>query len=239
MTSRVFVQSGLRRSGTHLFTNWLIQSVPEIFHRNNMTRPKDFQEGATGDGYRYYRGGKPIKPVKGLKDIVLAFEDKGRDDVAKVVSRIPICDRVPVEFFYIVRSFPNVMASRLKAAHRSATFGKFCPVTPKIADIWHETATMYLQQQTLDCRVFLYDTFVKSRAYRDHCAKIIGIACVDVDMDRVAETSGGSSFTKTKMKGTEMPVHSRVDQLKDYNLELPKWVMEHPSWALSEKIFKA
>lgn len=237
MTSRVFVQSGLRRSGTHLFTNWLIQSVPEIFHRNNMTRPKDFQEGAAGDGYRYYRGGKPIKPVKGLKDIVLAFEDKGRDDVAKVVNRIPICDRVPVEFFYIVRSFPNVMASRLKAAHRSKTFGKFCPITPKIADIWHEFGTMYLQQQTVSCRVFLYDEFVKSRAYRDQCARTLGIACVDVDMDRVAETSGGSSFTKTKMKGTEMPVHNRVDQLKEYDLALPQWVVNHPSWDLSRKIF--
>ena len=238
MAKRIFVQSGLRRSGTHLFTNWLVQSVPEIFHRNNVTRPKDFQEGATGDGYRYYRGGLPIKPVKGLKDIVLAFEDKGRDEVAKVVGRIYACDSTPVEFFYVVRSFPNVMASRVKAAHRSKTFGKFCPVTPAIADIWHETASMYLREQTVSCRVFLYDEFVKSRPYRDQCARTLGIACVDVDMDRVAETSGGSSFTKTKMKGTAMPVHSRVDQLAEHGLELPEWVKDHPSWALSEKIFK-
>lgn len=215
---------GLKRSGNHAITNWIIkQKTGKVFYINDV--------GVNENPYREkyesllrlqeYRGRQRWEPeVQGnfrLKDcLIYSYEDYSLDRVTN-----PVFERKHDLYFgksgerydlLILRDPFNCLASRIKSNMLSVKDKK-----KTFIDLWLDYAkeylgeTQYLKHNKI---VINYNSWVDDLDYRRQIASQLKLEFSDAGFDEVKHQGGGSSFDGMQFTGqaNKMNVHNRWQQ---------------------------
>lgn len=218
---QIYVQYGMKRSGNHAISSWLIPKL-EVAYVNNAAPLSKIQRGAIampdlGDYRRWYRGRKAmawLRPVPSR--ILVSIEDFPLSLGAFRQGSGTVTD------ILILRSAENLFSSRIKKA-----FKVDMPAYPRAMGrqmqgriaLWKAHATAFLDPalRSKDAVAIYFDAWVADPVYRAAICARLGIAAGDDDnRDQVTRHGGGSSFHGTEFDGRagEMDVTRRAEMLK-------------------------
>ncbi|MEZ5492637.1 MAG: hypothetical protein R3F50_20330 [Gammaproteobacteria bacterium] len=225
---RLIVQYGMKRSGNHAITNWLLPKLNAIYF-NNIVPMEDIIRGrktvpdldrfASWFAHRQRDDSnslqtlyKDISPM--FKPVYVSLEDFPLNLSAFAVNN-------PVNIL-IIRSFENMMSSRIHKAFKTnmaAYPREMSPVLESIVNTWKNHARSYLDANEPSAgRVAIYfDRWTQDPIYREAICNRLGLASDDVGINQVSQTGGGSSFDGTKFDGDaeKMDIARRKDCLAE------------------------
>lgn len=215
--TRVLRVFGLRRSGNHVFINWLFsQQRGEVSFYNNVDL--DTLDGRVPDKVNLGLGDETIK--------IYSFEDRNLDVAArrKWIKQTPqLLD------FIVVRSTENLFASRIKAGMIRPTYFSGMSI-PELA---HQYLSYAINPESYErkFRVVLipviYDEFVRSEDYRRQIAERASFEYTSIDLSVVDTKYGrGSSFAPgSKSAPSPQAVTNRWRALESHPL-FRKWMSQ-------------
>ena len=215
---RVILVNGMRRSGNHPIISWIVSHFPSAIHFNNVSmrtkpmwkRPTSvqcFTDGAKFSG-KDNRAAIEAQDLSPFSAVIISTEDKTPAQADEILDKhFPDLDEW--ESIVILRSFYNTYVSRDQQYKKIMK-----KPTPMFADnycldrcvsVWPALADKSLEENQI-----LFDKWVESPKYRRQASKRLGLGKNPIfDMDHVPSAGGGSSFSGTKEKGTEMDVNGR------------------------------
>jgi len=223
--------TGLGRSGNHPIIHWIMAHYKEEFlHLNGlMYRSKDARIRKSN---RIFRDGKEIRgkvleeylgKVLGTKEepdnVLFSCENQSIPNSQETYNKY--FDEEPMRIV-ILRSYKNVMASRLKKYNDTGPQGKGWFKTDKVArEIWCNHARQILI--TSPWFVIKYDLWCTSENYRRSLERKLNLKKnVDGDLDFIPLDGGGSSFDRRKgQSGLEL---ARKANKRHLEITLPEEV---------------
>lgn len=199
---------GLRRSGNHAITNWIINQLDgQVLYLNNIpinANPFRIEIDRLHD---YHPETLPKYKSTFLKEasgefsekdcLICSFEDYSLSTFSRsLINRFHdfyVGKSNRIVDVLIIRDPYNLFASRLKSGRYQAKSFKSLP------DLWVEYAMEYLGQtkSLQNNRVLInYNYWVSSKAYREKIARNLGLTFTDAGLDEVSSIGGGSSFDR-------------------------------------------
>ena len=215
--NRIIRVFGLRRSGNHMFINWLLsQQTAEVRFYNNadmnileMREPDKVYAGSNNQTVKIY-----------------SFEDRNLNLAAQ---RRWINQSLPVLDFVIVRSPGNLFASRIKSGMTTPLFfsGMSIPELTEQYFYFGITPEKYRKRFGIKMIPVFFDKFVESEDYRKQIAESASLRYKSVALDKVDIRYGrGSSFTPYSQEApSAAEVMNRWNGFESHPL-FRKWVAE-------------
>lgn len=237
-SGKVFVQYGMKRSGNHAISNWLLPKLGATEFNNVVPMGEVYAGSRKVPDYpeflswyfskpptRESAGRGPASGFGAIRNPVYAtFEDisGNRDFFFK---------NAPIRIL-VIRSFENMMSSRIRKSFNvdMAAYPRTVgAVMSRVVETWKNHAAWYLAEKASGAeRIAIhFDTWCVDRSYRDEICRILSVTPGDEVISQVSDTGGGSSFDGTKYDGdaNSMAVDNRRNALTDRERALLDQVM--------------
>ncbi|HTE22041.1 MAG TPA: hypothetical protein VK674_03290 [Candidatus Limnocylindria bacterium] len=193
---------GLKRSGNHAVIHWLAEGLKTsvdqpVIHFNNVAggRPKPHKEMSHIN--QEIAGVEPGTVILSYEDVSYS-ERRGQ----KHYTNFSGGNNADV---LILRSFPNMMASRFQRIRNIEEQGGASSVQrlgfAAARDLWIEYAQHVLGSDETNLTGVLYDKWFKEKEYRDEIGSRWGFDNQDLGIDYVPNNALGSSFDGTSFQG--------------------------------------
>lgn len=252
-SSKVFVQYGMKRSGNHAISSWLLPKLGAIEFNNVVPMGEVYAGKQDVPDYTeflsWYFSNPPTGEMAGRgqesgfsairKPIYATFEDLhgARDFFGK---------NAPTRIL-VIRSFENMMSSRIRKSFNvempayPRTAG---PVLSRIIETWKQHAVWYLGEAgSGPNRIAIhFDNWCVDSTYRDEICHALSVTPGDEAVSRVSGTGGGSSFDGTAFdfNAGSMSVGRRRDNLIEQEVALLDEIMLDPELqSLEERLAAA
>lgn len=216
---RLLLLNGLKRSGNHVFIEWVRANSNILFFNNAVWIERVLRGAPLPEPIRFDDWLDKQSPIPFLarvrainKDVLVSFEDM--EPEWRLFSAMP----QRILSILIVRDPYNLFASRIRAAKLNLLAFSIppSPVFNRMIDLWKAYARQFLAQTDdgPDVPVY-YNRLIASAAYRSKIADRLGIRNSDAGLDVVPDHAGGSSFDGVAFsaRGRQMDVLNRVDWL--------------------------
>ncbi|MEK6919013.1 MAG: hypothetical protein AABW73_03155 [Nanoarchaeota archaeon] len=252
MNSRKLVHFfGLKRSGNHAITNWIIKNVEAdnsgVSYFNNVIDP-------------FSNDGKILKrPFKKIKDIIdnqkggpkqltiITYEDYSLKNIKTAITiknQRKIMKKGVISNILLIRDPFNTFASRMKRIENLDKEGLKRPIQnvewPKVISLWKQYAKEYLGiTNYLERKIIVnYNNWTSDKSYRDKKLKEIGHKNMDLGIETVPNQGHGSSFDLLSKDGnaSSMKVLERWEEFKNIK-KYRDLFRDKEIKTLSEKIF--
>jgi len=198
--------SGIRRSGNHAISIWLINHFDEIrFFNNiqNINNPVNYEDYIQYDNHllklNMDRHNESDNNTFMPFNLLFGFENHSIDDINKKSDELEINHKI-----LIIRDPINNIASLLKYQ------GNLIPI-PHFRKLWKEYAITAINNNDNDFIIVLYDKWFSDYQYRRNIEHQMRISECDGGLNRIHRTGRGSSFDGLKKQGhaQNMNVHKR------------------------------
>lgn len=170
-----------------------------------------------------------------LKPIVRNVIPKNRELVLMATEEIPLLytDVLSGHKIFVIRSFPNLIASRYQYTIRNKN-----QLNGNVSTNLLEEYMAYLQLAATstdkNTTFILYDKFVMSKYYRKHIAKRLSLNYEKMNMDGVASNGAGSSFIGLEK---EMDTYQYVTRYKTLPKHLISLALDNTCKKLCCEVF--
>lgn len=237
-SGKVFVQYGMKRSGNHAISNWLLPKLEATEFNNVVPMGEVYAGNCDVPDYpeflSWYFSKPPTRenagrgPASGFgairHPVYATFEDiSGHNDFFR--------ENAPTRIL-VIRSFENMMSSRIRKSFNvdMAAYPQTAgTVMSRIIETWKTHAAWYLAQEASGAErlAIHFDSWCVDRSYRDEICRALSVVPGDAVLSRVSDTGGGSSFDGTKYDGdaNSMAVDKRRDALTERERALLDQVM--------------
>lgn len=234
--SQLYVQYGMKRSGNHAISGWLLPKLKATEFNNIVMMGPVYKGNRKVPDLPSFQAwyarpknatehGPKVKDWTALGTVYASFEDLPTTYAAFTKEN-------PVNIL-VIRSFTNMMSSRVRKAFtkQMAAYPKqMGPVLTQVVDTWKQHARSYLRLDlTAPNRVaILFDRWTESEDYRRAICDRMGLGFDDEGFETVSATGGGSSFDKVKYDGkaSKMDVTNRADALEPRERALLDQIMD-------------
>lgn len=223
------LMTGLSRSGNHPILHWLMAHFEGEFVHYNAVLAGSKNIRTRKSQIRLWRKGKEVGG-KELKEFIDHIISGGKEPENVVVScentTAGEAERIYYEYYdeepdlqiIVLRSYLNVMASRLKKSQNVSGVGlAWFKTGNREICMWCNHANNYLLKTSWS--VIKYDTWCTGYRYRRILEKKLELRNgIDGDMDYVPRDANGSSFDGRKdQSGLELAIKSK-DRYKEVRL---------------------
>ena len=238
-SGKIYMQYGMKRSGNHAISSWLLSKLTATEFNNVVPMGKIYANHRALPDYpeflSWYFSNPPVK------------EKAGRGPASGIGAiRQPVytsCEDIgsSADFFrknnptriLVIRSFENMMSSRIRKSSNveMAAYPRTTgTVMSHVLETWMDHATWYLAESSVPDRIAIhFDTWRIDQDYRDAICNALSLPAGDEVISGVSETGGGSSFDGTMYNGSaqDMAVDKRRDALTEAERALLDQVMEN------------
>lgn len=219
---KIYVQYGMKRSGNHAVSGWLVPKIRAKYYNNILPArkfPIEDKNFPPLDNFFDWRAKYNEGRASRLRHIPLVRRICFTRNMYLTLEDLPLSLRAfaphAPQDILVLRSFDNMMASRIRKGFRSE-IGSF-PQTMndrlrQIIDTWKEHARIFLKEEVgREDRVAIYfDEWLVNREYRAAICERLKLSPGDDGLERVSEFGGGSSFDGKSYDGSA----ARMDLLK-------------------------
>lgn len=215
---QLFNLISLQRCGTHAFCNWLLSqnNTDPLTHiaedvwikgKNVLVNSLEFHQDNLGEKYNV---------LKSIKDIELLIFSYETGELSKYEDRL---------YNQINELFDNYISTNIMNLRSVMNFGaswykKYHTIPPHMIPQWRERAEEYIGKTNYFPSLKLkYDDWVKDKNYREKVCNglLLNTPFTDNGIDDVLDFGGGSSFTGTEVKGSDMLVNERYKEFENDN----------------------
>jgi hypothetical protein len=239
--ARIFVQYGMRRSGNHAISDWLLRKL-DVRYFNNIVPMRPIYAGKRSvpdlsDFFTWYISHRRRKCRSWHQRLLLQFARAPRRAYV-TLEDLPVglrafAGNLPVNIL-VLRSFENMMSSRIRkpfvAELRPPYPRKMGPILRHIVETWKEHARCYLRLDGASRgRVaILFDAWFEDGAYREAICRRLDVPPGDEGINRVSGKGGGSSFSGVLYDGRAnvMDVLQRAHALARHERSLLDRILE-------------
>lgn len=236
----LFVQYGMKRSGNHAVSDWLISRL-DVTYFNNIVAMGDVYAGRAEvpdlSDYHLWSLSRSKRQVPSLGRRLLqgraAMPSRAYVSLEDLPTDLDAFASAGPTRILILRSFENMMSSRIRKAfslEMDAYPREMGPTLRRVIETWKQHARCYLRasQDTPDRAAIQFDAFAVDPEYRAAICRRLGIPPGDEGLERVSSEGGGSSFDGTRFDGraNEMGVSRRLDYLEPHELALLEEILK-------------
>lgn len=240
---QLFVMHGMKRSGNHAISNWLLPQL-HCRHFNNLfplgdilrgiatPRPRPFEDWLGEQERR--SGARPTRLLVTIEDHDLRLEPFVMVDF-------------PIRRLLVIRDSRQLFSSRIRKAFRvdMPAYPRTCDsVMLRAVGLWKQHARCFLGDRTAypERVAIQFDAWFREPAYRAAVSAALGVGFDDSGFGKVAADGGGSSFDGTRFDGRAhlMSVTDRVGALEPHERTLLDDIFrDRELLELSEAVAKA
>ena len=220
-----FVIHGLRRSGNHAITNWILGQI-----KGDMAYYNDVWPNEPYNNYPSYSNTTKSR----IDYSIISYEDYNLKVLSKIKQKKDTSISNTTNIL-ILRDPFNLLASRFRSNKKTPAHysGLNLRQLYMMYSLEYEGKTNLLG---VDKVVISYNEWKNSKSYREDLAKKLGLMFNDKAINKVTGQGGGSSFDGMALKGQELKTENRYYNFKDDYVFL-NWFINIKILEFSKKYF--
>jgi hypothetical protein len=222
----IYIINGIRRSGNHAIANWIMSHYNSGCYINNANK---FIK-TNSNWLPCFSDNCQQKNIQENPEIIIIGLENKLNTLANIPQEyskkwlsINSNINITMHSIFLIRSFPNLLASSIKAWPKSDWL-------IKLQDYWKQYVQFALSNNKY---ILLYDKWLEKQ-YRDQYAINLDFSNKDTGIDKIPHYGGGSSF-KDKLVNNDN-LKNRWQMMLD-NQEYIEYISKFKYWEDHIKLF--